>query len=401
MNKKLFFQVKSVYSRYNNPVLTLMKKGYLNNKKKKISLAPYDRQYPMIYDDLHREIDKVLSFSSDEEFWFYEKEFEKKFAKFCGKRFATGVSSGTAALQIALLSLGIGEGDEVITVPNTYIATALAISNVGAKPVFVDIEPETYNIDPNKIEENVTERTKAVMPVHLYGHPCEMKRIINIAKKHKLSIVEDCAHAHGALYNNNPVPTEDVGCFSFYMNKILSGIGDGGIIVTDSKKVKLFSDIVKNPDTDTPLIRLSKRTPCTLNGIQIAFLLTKLARLQEWIELRRENARVYNESLEGTSIETPIERKNARHVYFSYTIKSSKRDMLRKFLSSKGIETKVIYEKLLHLTNTYGYLDYKKGDFPIAEDCNKKTLSLPVSQFLKENEIQQVVNSMRVFDKKF
>ncbi len=401
MNKNLTSHIKEVYSRHNIPVLTLIKKIYLHRLNKRVMLSPYDRQYQMIYDKLHHEIDKVLRFSNDDEFWFYEKEFEKKFAKFCGKRFAVGVSSGTAALQIALLSLGIGEGDEVITVPNTYVATALAISNVGAKPVFVDIEPETYNMDSEKIEEKITEQTKAIMPVHLYGHPCEMKHVISIAKKHKLSIVEDCAHAHGALYNNKPVPTRDVGCFSFYMNKILNGIGDGGIIVTDSKKVKIFSDTVKMPDIDTPLIRLSKRTPCTLNGIQIAFLLTKLAHLHEWIEARRKNAQVYNESLEGTSIETPIEKKNARHVYFSYTIKSSKRDMLRKFLSHKGIETKVMYEKLLHLTNTYKYLDYKMGDFPIAEDCNKKTLSLPVSQFLKENEIQRVINSIRLFDKKF
>lgn len=401
MNKKLFSQVKSVYSRYNNPVLTLMKKGYLHSKKKKISLAPYDRQYPMIYDDLHREIDKVLSFSSDEEFWFYEKDFEKKFAKFCGKRFATGVSSGTAALQIALLSLGIGEGDEVITVPNTYIATALAISNVGAKPVFVDIEPETYNIDPDKIEEKVTERTKAIMPVHLYGHSCEMKRIINIAKKHKLSIVEDCAHAHGSLYNNRPVPTGDVGCFSFYMNKILNGIGDGGIIVTDSKKVKLFSDTVKNPDVDTPLIRLSKRSPCTLNGIQIAFLSTKFKHLQEWIRLRRENARVYNELLGKAHVGTPVEKKWAKHVYFSYVIQSHERDLLKKFLSRNRIETKVMYEKPLHLTHAYAYLGYKKGDFPVTEECNKKILSLPISSFLKESEVQKVADTIKLFDKKF
>lgn len=401
MNKNLMSYMKGVYSRHNSPILTLMKKMYVHRLNKRIMFSPYDKQYQIIYDDLHHEIDKVLRFSNDDEFWFYETEFEKKFAKFCGKRFAIGVSSGTAALQIALLSLGISEDDEVITVPNTYIATALSISNVGAKPVFVDIEPETYNMNPERIEEKITERTKAIMPVHLYGHPCEMKQIISIAKKHKLSVVEDCAHAHGALYNNKPVPTGDVGCFSFYMNKILNGIGDGGIIVTNSKKVKLFSDTIKMPDIDTPLIRLSRRTPCTLNGIQIAFLLTKLAHLHEWIEARRKNAHVYNESLEGTSIETPIEKKNARHVYFSYTIKSSKRDMLRKFLSRKGIETKVLYEKLLHLTNTYKYLDYKLGDFPIAEDCNKKALSLPVSQFLKENEIQRVINSIRLFDKKF
>jgi len=398
MNKTLTSYGKELYNRNDNPVLTMMKKIYLHRISKRIKLSCYDRQCKMIYEDLHKELDKVLRFSSDDEFWFYEKDFEKRFARFCGKRFAVGVSSGTAALQISLLSLGVGEGDEVITTPNTYIATALAISNVGAKPVFVDIEPETYNMDPEKIEQKITEKTKAIIPVHLYGHPCEMKQITRIAKKHKLNLVEDCAHAHGARYNGSLMPSGGVGCFSFYMNKVLSGIGDGGIIVTDSKRVKLFSDTVKSPDTDTPLIRLSKRTPCTLNSIQIAFLITKLPHLQRWVQLRRENARVYNELLSGTKIETPIEKKNVRHIYFSYTIKSDKRDTLKKFLSSKGIDTKIMYEKLLHLTKVYEYLGYKKGDFPVAEGCNKKVLSLPVSQFLKDEEIRRVVNSVKMFD---
>jgi dTDP-4-amino-4,6-dideoxygalactose transaminase len=344
-------------------------------------------------------LEKILSFRSDYEFWFYEREFEREFAKYCGKKFGVGVASGTAALQLALVAAGIKPGDEVITVPYTFIATALAISNVGAKPVFVDIDAKTYTIDVDKIEEAITERTKAILPVHLYGHPCNMDKIIKIAKEYGLKVIEDCAQAHGSEYKNKKIPVGDVGCFSFHTSKILGGLGNGGIVVTDDKEIKRKIEILKDPTANEELVRLSKRTPCELDAVQIVFLKAKLPFLKKWVEKRRKNAQIYSEELVGTSIKPPVEDKNVKHSYFRYVIRLNKRDKLQRFLFKNGVETRIEYSLPIHLTKTFRYLGYKNGDFPVAEKCSGEVLSLPISQFLEEEEIKKIIGLIKLFIK--
>ncbi len=365
-----------------------------------ISFNNYDRQHLEIRERLNNELNRILNFRSDYEFWFYEKKFERDFAKFCGKNFGAGVASGTAALQLALLAAGIKDGDEVITVPYTYIATTLAISNIGAKPVFVDIDSKTYTIDVNKIEDAITEKTKAILPVHLYGHTCNMDEIVKIAKKYGLKIIEDCAQAHGSKYKNKKVPVGDIGCFSLHTSKILGGLGNGGMIVTNNREIKRRVEILKDPTANEVLVRLSKRTPCELDAIQIAFLKAKLPFLEKWIKKKREIAQIYNEELEGTRIITPTEDKNAKHSYFRYVIRLDKRDKLQKFLFRHGVETRAEYDLLLHLTKTFKYLGYINGDFPVAEKCSKEVLSLPINPFLKEEEIKKITKLVKIFDKK-
>lgn len=388
--------VKRFYSEY--PLLfNLAKNAYKKYHKRMISFNNYDRQHLQIREILNKELNKILKFRSDYEFWFYEREFEREFAKYCKKRFGVGVASGTAALQLALIASEIKAGDDVITVPYTFISTALAISNVGARPVFVDIDPETFTIDVNKIEDVITEKTKAILPVHLYGHPCKMGEIIKIAKKYGLKIIEDCAQACGSEYKNEKTPVSEIGCFSFHTSKNLSGLGDGGIIVTNNKKIRRRVEILKNPTSNENLLRFSKRTPCDLNTIQIAFLKAKLPFLEKWIERKREIAYIYNNELEGMEIMTPAEDKNIKHSYFRYTIRLNKRNKLQRFLFRNGVETQINYDLPIHLTKTFEYLDQKRGDFPIAEKCSNEVLSLPMNPFLKEEEEMKIVNLIKSF----
>ena len=357
----------------------------------------YDRMNREIRKEVLIQLNKILAFKSNYDFWSYEREFGKKFAKYCCNKFGIGTNSGTAALQFALISSGIKENDEVITVPNTFVASALAISNIGARPVFVDINPETYTIDISQIEEAMTENTKAIMPVHLFGQVCDMKSIGKIARKHGLKIVEDCAQAHGAAYKNKKVPTEGLGCFSFFTSKILGGLGNGGIIVTNDRKIRRSAEILRDPLANDSLLILSKRTPCYLDSVQIAFLNAKLPFLEKWIEKRRNNAKLYNEILEKTDIIIPVEEKKTKHCYHSYIIRTKKRDKLKRFLFKHRIETRIEYELPIHLTKSFQYLGYKEGNFPIVEQCNRDTLSLPINQFLKEYEITKVASLIKLF----
>ena len=347
-----------------------------------------------------RELFKIMKFENDYEFWLYVSKFEKMFAKYSSVKYALGTHSGTAALQLSLIACGIGDRDEVITVPNTYIATALAISNVGARPVFVDIDEETYNIDINKIEEAITDKTKAIIPVHLYGNPAEMKRIMRLAKKYNLKVIEDACQAHGAEYSGKKVGSiGDAGCFSFFTSKNLSCLGNGGMIATDSRKISEMIRILRDPEANSPHLLLSKRTPCYLDAIQVAFLKPKLKYLDKWNELRRRKAKIYSELLSDTDIITPVETKKAKHVYFTYVIRTKRRDKLRRFLHRKGIETWIEYETPIHLTKTFKYLGYKKGDFPVTERVSQEILSLPISPFLKDEEIVKICKTIKNYVK--
>ena len=376
-----------------------MENVYKKHYKKTISVSNYNRVHLAIRENLNKELNKILNFKDDYQFWFYERRFEKDFAKYCGKKYGIGLCSGTAALQFSLFASGIKHGDEVITTPFTYIATALSIYNIGAKPVFVDIDPRTFTIDVDKIEDSITERTKAILPVHIYGHPCEMGKIMKIAKKYELAIIEDCAQACGSLYKKKKVPFTNLGCFSFHTSKILGGLGDGGIAVTNIKEVDRIVNALRDPVSNDNLLKFSKRTPSFLDSIQIAFLKSKLPFLDEWIEKRRQIAKFYNEELEKTSVETPYETADVKHSYFRYTVKSKNRNKLKRFLFKHGVDTGTEHYEL-HLAKIFQDSGHKRGDFPMTEECNRRVLYLPINQFLKEGEITKIARLIKLFDKK-
>ena len=327
----------------------------------------------------------------------YLEEFEKNFAKFCNTKYAVGVNSGTAALYLALLAHGIGKDDEVITALNSFFATAGAISHTGAKPVFVDINEGTYNIDVSKIENAITEKTKMIIPVHLYGQTAEMDEIKKIAEKHNLTVIEDCCQAHGAEYNCKRTPVGDTGCFSFYPSKNLGAFGEGGAVVTNNEeiaaKLKLLRAHGESPKNTHQVIGYNYR----LEGLQAAILNVKLKHLDKWNKARGEKARLYNELLKNIVI-TPED--NAGNVYHLYVIRHKERNALQQHLSSKGIMTGIHYPVPIHLQPAYAHLGYKKEDFPVAEKCANEILSLPMYPELTEEEVNYVASMIKDFVKK-
>jgi len=326
------------------------------------------------------------------------EELEKEFASFCNSKYAIAVNSGTAALHLSLLSLGIKPGDEIITTPHTFIATAEAISHCGAKPVFCDINEETYNINENLIEEKITNKTKAIIPVHLYGNPCNMNRINEIAKKYNLAVIEDACQAHGAEYKGNRVGSlSDISAFSFYPGKNLGAYGEGGIIVTNNfelaEKCKLYRAHGENPKNTHNVIGYNYR----LEGIQGAILRVKLKYLSQWNEKRIQKAELYTKLLNECMITPKIPEDN-KSVFHLYVVRHKERDKLRQFLQLKGIATGIHYEKPIHLQKAYSFLNYKESDFPVAEKVMKEILSLPIYPELTETQIGYVCNSIKEFE---
>lgn len=351
-------------------------------------------QYDSIKEEIDEAIQSVLnstSFIMGEELM----KFEEEFAQFCEVKHAIGVANGSDALILALIACGIGEKDEVITVPHTFIATTEAITHVGGKIVFVDIDPKTYNIDVSKIEEKVTKRTKAIIPVHLYGQPADMEPIMELAKKYNLKIIEDAAQAHGAEYKREKVGSiGDVGCFSFYPGKNLGAYGDAGMVTTDNEEIAKKLKLLRNHG------RITKKYEHDIEGyssrldnLQAAILRVKLRYLNKWNENRRKNAKKYNELLNNVGgIITPYETEYAKHVYHLYVIRTEKgRDELREELKSKGIATGIHYPIPLHLQPAYNYLGYKKGDFPVTEKASQEILSLPMFVELTVEHIKEIV----------
>ncbi|MFC1801177.1 DegT/DnrJ/EryC1/StrS family aminotransferase [Nanoarchaeota archaeon] len=324
------------------------------------------------------------------------KNFEENLAKFCGCGYGIGVSSGSAALFLALKAYGIKEGDEVITVPNSFIATVEAIVQCGATPVFVDVEEETMLMDTKKIEEKITSKTKAIIPVHLYGQICDMDSIIRIARKYDLFIVEDAAQAIDAEYKNKKLPISDTAIFSFFPAKNLGCYGDGGAIITNNKeiaeKTSKLRDHGRISKYESDIIGYGER----LDALQAAVLNVKLKHLEEWTKKRRENSYIYNELLERVKgVKTPFEEKHSKHVYYMYIIKINKRNELMNFLKTNEISTGIHYPIPLHLQPSLKFLGYKKGDFPIAEQCTKQILSLPMYPELTKEKIRMVVNFIK------
>ena len=347
-------------------------------------------QYKSIAEEVNPAITKIME-NADFILGRDVELFEEEFANYCEAKYAVGVDSGISALELTLRAYGIGNGDEVITAPNSFIATASCISFTGATPVFVDIDPITYNIDTNRIETAVTDKTKAIMPVHLYGQPADMDTIMTIAKKHNLLVIEDACQAHGARYKGRRVGAiGDAGCFSFYPAKNLGAYGDGGMLVTNdghvAEKIKMLRNYGQKEKYNHIFLAYNRR----LDTIQAAILRIKLRRLDKGNEKRRENAKIYNSLLRNSNVITPAVADYAKHVYHLYVIRTKRRNELGKLLNKKEISTGLHYPIPIHLQPAYSYLGYKKGDFPITEEVAEEILSLPMYPELAKNQIQYI-----------
>lgn len=357
-------------------------------------------QYDSIKDEIDEAIQNVInntSFIMGEEL----KKFEEEFAQFCDVKYAIGVANGSDALILALRACGIGEGDEVITIPHTFIATAEAISNVVGKVIFVDIDPKTYTIDVSKIEEKINKRTKAIIPVHLYGQSANMDPIMRLAKKYDLKVIEDAAQAHGAEYKGKKVGSiGDVGCFSFYPGKNLGAYGDAGMITTNNEEISKKLRLLRNHGRVTKKYEHEiEGYSSRLDNLQAAILRVKLKYLNKWNAMRRKNAEKYNELLGNIGeITTPYEADYAKHVYHLYVIRvKNGRDKLREELKSKGVATGIHYPIPLHLQPAYSYLGYKRGGFPVTEKASQEILSLPMFAELNGGQIEEIVKIIKNF----
>lgn len=325
------------------------------------------------------------------------KRFEDNFARFCQCSHAVGVGSGTDALWMSLLALGIGQGDEVITSPGTFIATAEAISFCGAQPVFVDIDEQTYNIDPTLLEAAITPRTKAIVPVHLFGQTADMDPINEIARSHSLAVVEDACQAHGAEYRGKLAGSlSDAGCFSFYPGKNLGAYGEAGAVVTNNRelaeRLQMFRDHGQREKYHHSIVGWNAR----MDGFQGAVLDVKLPHLLSWTDARRSNAKLYNDLLADLpDIIVPFEADYGKHVYHIYAIRANNRDKLISDLKEQGITCGIHYPVPLHLQEAYQDLGYKQGDFPVAEKCAREFVSLPMFPELSQESIHYVAEKIK------
>jgi dTDP-4-amino-4,6-dideoxygalactose transaminase len=362
----------------------------------KVPFLDLKAQYESIRDEITIALQHVLDNTAFAGGPFVE-EFEKEFASFCKCEFAIGVGSGTTALWMALSGLGIGQGDEVITAPNTFIATAEAISFCGAKPVFVDIDEQTYTINPEQLEAAITPRTKAIIPVHLYGQMADMDSILKIARKHGLFVIEDACQAHGAEHKGYRAGSMgDAGCFSFYPGKNLGAYGEAGAIVTNNaelaKKMRMFRDHGQVKKYYHSIIGWNAR----MDGFQGAVLRVKLKYLSAWNEARRRNAQLYSELLsEVNNVITPVEADYAKHIYHIYAIRTQNRDSFISTLAEKDIYCGIHYPIPVHLQQAYQYLGYGMGSFPVAEKCAEEVTSLPMFPELSKEQIRYTVHEIR------
>ncbi len=328
--------------------------------------------------------------------------FEEEFAAFCDAQYAVGVNSGTSALHLALLAAGIGPGDEVITVPFTFFASVAAIEYSGATPVYVDIDPGTCNLDARKIESAITERTRAILAVHLYGQPADMDPILEIARRRNLVVIEDAAQAHGAEYKGRRAGSiGDLGCFSFYPTKNLGAAGEGGIVTTNNPEFARKLQLLRNWGEDRRYHPVLKGYNYRMPALQAAILRAKLPSLDSWIEIRRALAAQYDRLLERAAVSRPVSLAGVRHVYCLYTIRAEGRDALQRGLESAGIQTAVHYPSPIHLMPAYAEARYKLGDFPVAEACARTVLSLPMHPYLTADQVKRVATEIfKLVDKK-
>ena len=364
----------------------------------KVPMLDLNEQYSPILDDIRAEIEKVFV-THAYKLGPQVKEFEEDIKKFCKVKHAIGCASGTDALLLALLALNVSEGDEVITTPFTFFATAGTIHRVGATPVFIDVKPDTFNIDPQQIETAITSKTKAIMPVHLFGQPAEMDKIMDIAKKYDLKVIEDNAQGIGAEFDGKTAGTiGDIGTLSFFPSKNLGAMGDGGMCLTNDDELadKLFQLRVhgENPQYYHKWVGLNSR----LDTIQAAVLLIKLRSLQSWSENRRQNAEYYYKHLSDIpQIILPVIHKKAISIYNQFTLLAEQRDELLKHLRTYDIGCAVYYPRVLHLQECFAYLNHKEGDFPISEQLAKKVISIPVFSEITREQQNFVIQTIKEF----
>lgn len=355
-----------------------------------IPYADLRRQYRAIKPEIDEAVLRVLDST---QFILGEEvvAFEREFAAYCGTADAIGVNSGTSALHLALLAAGIGPGDEVITVPFTFVATAAAIVYTGATPVFVDIDPGTFTMAPAAIEQVLTPRTKAIMPVHLYGHAADMDPILDIARRRGLVVIEDAAQAHGATYNGRPCGSIGaMAAFSFYPGKNLGAYGEGGAVVTSDPALAKKIRVMRSWGEERRYEHSIKGFNYRMDGIQGAILRVKLRHLDAWTDARRARAADYGRAFAGTGIATPVERPDCRHVYHVYAVRLSQRDSTRAALQAADIQTGVHYPIPIHLQPAHADLGYGPGDFPVSEQAAAQVLSLPMFPEMTAEQVEQV-----------
>jgi dTDP-4-amino-4,6-dideoxygalactose transaminase len=322
--------------------------------------------------------------------------FEQEFAAYCGAKHAVGVNSGTSALHLALLAAGVGPGDEVVTVPHTFVATVAAIGYTGARPVFVDIDPVTFTMDPERIEQAITPRTKVIMPVHLYGQPADMAPILELARRRNLVVIEDAAQAHGAEYKGRRAGgLADMGCFSYYPGKNLGAYGEGGAVVTNNPEHARAIRTLRDWGAERKYHHDVKGFNYRMEGIQGAILRVKLRHLEAWTEARRAHAARYDQLLAGSGYPTPVAAPYSRHVYHVYAIRSPDRDGLQRTLHERGVQTGIHYPIPVHLQKAWAELGHRRGDFPHAEHAAAEVLSLPMFPELTEAQIAAVAAALR------
>lgn len=354
---------------------------------------------------LEKELDKDLRDAFERVYnrsWYIEgvedEAFEKAFAEYCDSKYCVGVGNGLDSLFLALKAMGIKEGDEVIVPSNTYIATALAVTYTGATPVFVEPDIRTFNIDPTKIEVAITDKTKAIMPVHLYGQACDMDPIMEIAKKYNLYVVEDCAQAHGAKYKGKVIGSfGDAAGFSFYPGKNLGALGDAGATVTNNEELAKKVRALGNYGSDYKYHHIYQGNNSRLDELQAAFLAAKLPHLNKVNLERRKIAQKYLNGINNPEIILPFVPEYAEPVWHIFGIRCNRRDELEKFLNDAGISTNKHYPIPMHLQGCYADLGFKKGDYPIAEEISETELSIPMYYGMTDEEVQYVIDRMNEF----
>ncbi|BAZ24806.1 glutamine--scyllo-inositol transaminase [Kalymmatonema gypsitolerans NIES-4073] len=352
-------------------------------------------QYNTIKDEINAAVLKVLE-SSQFVLGDEVTAFEKEFAGYCGADYGIAVNTGTSALHLALLAAGVGSGDEVITVPFTFVATVAAICYTGATPVFVDINPVSYTIDVNQIEKAITERTKAILPVHLYGQAADMEPILEIARRHGLTVIEDAAQAHGAEYKGRRAGSiGDFGCFSFYPGKNLGAYGEGGMVITNNPEYVRTIQVLRDWGQERRYQHILKGYNYRMDGIQGAILRVKLRYLDAWTDARRALAAHYDELLVNSGVTTPTVMPYSHHVYHIYAVRSPQRDTLQQKLHERLIQTGIHYPIPVHLQPAYADLGYKIGDFLCSELAANEVLSLPMFAELSEAQITIVSESIK------
>lgn len=359
-----------------------------------IKFVDLKAQYESIQDEIGEAIQRVLDscgFTLGREV----AAFEEEFADYCGVKHAIGVNSGTSALHLALLAAGVGHGDEVITVPMTFIATAAAIGYTGARPVFVDVDPRFYTMDPAGIEASITDKSKAIVVVHLYGQPADMDPIREIARRRNLLLIEDAAQAHGARYKGRPAGSlSDMGCFSFYPGKNLGAYGEGGMVVTDDPGFARTIRMLRDWGTETKYHHELKGFNYRMEGFQGAVLRVKLRRLDMWVDARLSHAARYSERLAAGDLIVPEVMPDVRHAFHIYALRSPRRNHLQEALQEKGIQTGLHYPIPVHLQKAWAELGHRRGDFPVSERIADEELSLPMFPELTDEQIDMVCEAL-------